>query len=430
MGPGLAGGRVSRRAGPGWSGLHGGFQLVDPGRRVDFQGVEDVALGLGDLGALPEGAGGAGEGPDVDAVELAAQVRPGAAAGVLGDPGEEEGEPAEQDVGADALFFPVVDGAQVDDLLHVPPAALHFEQLLVAQGDVLGAHLGVGCPQQVLAVEVLLGFCLGGVGAQQSAGSDAQVPVQSRLGGDHAAQLGALVPAELVRTADHLGELGDHAGADGGVAFGSFRVEADDEPLVLGDADLLDLEVARGVLVAALPGQGRFGFGGAGAEFLSDDVGPAAFAQVAAVFRGGEAAVGDPDNAGQAPVAHVVLHLADQRGVIGVPGPAPDPDRDPVPGHGHPDHDLGQVIAVVLGLPVGAEPGVLAVFRVILAGEGVAVLVARDRLVGLFGHEVGGGGVEEQQVDLEVQQVGEVVVDLPLQLLLYLQQPVHGPVAG
>jgi hypothetical protein len=43
-------------------------------------------------------------------------------------------------VGADAFFEPVVDGPQVDDLLHVAPAALDFEQLLVAQGDVLSAQ--------------------------------------------------------------------------------------------------------------------------------------------------------------------------------------------------------------------------------------------------------------------------------------------------
>ena len=119
-------------------GLDGGFQLVDAGRGVDVQGAEDVALVFGDLGALAEGSDGAGEGADVDAVEFAAQFRPGGAAGVLGDAGEEQGEPAEDDVGADALFFPVVDGAQVDDLLHVAPAAFDFEELLVAEGDVFG----------------------------------------------------------------------------------------------------------------------------------------------------------------------------------------------------------------------------------------------------------------------------------------------------
>ena len=80
-------------------------------------------------------------------------------------------------------------------------------------------------------------------------------------------------------------ELGDHAGADRGVALGALGVVADDEPLVLGDPHFLDLEVPRDVLVAALPGQGGGRFGGAGAQPLADDVAAAAVAQVAAVLR-------------------------------------------------------------------------------------------------------------------------------------------------
>jgi hypothetical protein len=45
---------------------------------------------------------------------------------------------------ADPVFQVVIDRAQVGDLLHVPPAAFDFEQLRVAQGDVLGGDLGVG----------------------------------------------------------------------------------------------------------------------------------------------------------------------------------------------------------------------------------------------------------------------------------------------
>ena len=40
-------------------------------------------------------------------------------------------------MGADALFFPVVDGAQVDDLLHFAPAAFYFEEPLVGRGRCL-----------------------------------------------------------------------------------------------------------------------------------------------------------------------------------------------------------------------------------------------------------------------------------------------------
>ena len=65
-------------------------ELVDPGRRADAEPGEDVLLGAGDLGALAEGAGGAGEGADGDAVELAAQLRPGVPGGVLGGAGQQE----------------------------------------------------------------------------------------------------------------------------------------------------------------------------------------------------------------------------------------------------------------------------------------------------------------------------------------------------
>jgi hypothetical protein len=148
-------------------------------------------LGFADLGALLERADGAGEGAEGDPVELAAQGGPGLSGGGLGDPGKERGEPAEQDVSVDALLLAVEHRPQVDDLLHVPPAALDLEQLLVAERDVLGGHLRVGCAQQVLAVQVLLGL----------------------------------------------------------------GVEADDEPFVLADPDLFDLQVVADLLVAALAGE-------------------------------------------------------------------------------------------------------------------------------------------------------------------------------
>jgi len=95
---------------------------------------------------------------------------------------------------------------------------------------------------------VLLGLRLPRVDAEQPARGEPQVPVQAGLCGDDAAQLGPLVPAELVRPIDELPELGDQAGAGRGVSFGAFRVAADDEPLILGDADLLDAQVADGDL--------------------------------------------------------------------------------------------------------------------------------------------------------------------------------------
>src|SRR5579875_2594491 len=152
--------RVSGRRRSCWSGRSGG-ELEDPGRRVDLELGEDVALGPGELGALAEGAGGAGESAGRDLLQVAAGLGPGRAAGGLGDPGQEQGEPAQDDVGADPLFLAVVGGPEVDDLLHVPPAALGFQELLVAGRDVLSGQVRVGAAEQVLAVEVLLGLHLG-----------------------------------------------------------------------------------------------------------------------------------------------------------------------------------------------------------------------------------------------------------------------------
>ncbi len=58
------------------------------------------------------------------------------------------------------------------------------------------------------------------------------------------------------------------------------------------------------------------------------------------------------------------------------------------------------------------------------------MFVAVDGFVGLVEFEVGAGGVEEQQVHFQVQQVGDVVIHRARQLWGYLDQPVHRPIAG
>ena len=164
---------------------------------------------------------------------------PGVAGGGLDDPDQEQGEPAEDDVGADAVFEPVVDRPQFQGGLHVPPAAFDLQQLLVAQRDVLGGQVRVRAAQQVLPVQVRLGRDLLLVDAEQPAGGGAQEPVQPGHGGDPPAQLGPLRRAERVGAGDQRGELADHDLAQRGVAFGLLGVVADHEPLVLGDLALL-----------------------------------------------------------------------------------------------------------------------------------------------------------------------------------------------
>jgi hypothetical protein len=77
-----------------------------------------------------------------------------------------------------------------------------------------------------------------------------------------------------------------------------------------------------------------------------------------------------------------------------------------VPGDGHTDHDLRQIVAGVLRLPPGLKPRhghavAVAVAVAVVLGRRVAPSVACHGGVGVLQLEVGAGGVEEQQIDLE-----------------------------
>ena len=81
------------------------------------------------------------------------QVSPTA---VLDDADEQQRQPAQLHVGADAVLAVVEHRAQPERALHVPPAAFDGDQLLVGGGEIVRGEGGVGGAQQPLAVQVLL----------------------------------------------------------------------------------------------------------------------------------------------------------------------------------------------------------------------------------------------------------------------------------
>ncbi|MGO4752195.1 hypothetical protein AB4212_26900 [Streptomyces sp. 2MCAF27] len=187
-----------------------------------------------------------------------------------------------------AFLKAVIDGPQVDDLLHVPPAPLDFEELLVTERDVLGGQARVGVSQQVLAVEVLLGLDLRGVDAELAGRCGAEVAVEAGLAGDLPPELASLELAEAVGVFDQGRELGDELFAYVLVTGGGLGVVTDHEPLGVGDPHFFDPHVLGDLAVAALAGQGSLHLRTAGAEFLADDIGVVALAEVAAVAFAGE----------------------------------------------------------------------------------------------------------------------------------------------
>ncbi len=88
---------------------------------------------------------------------------------------EQQREPADQDVGADALLEPVEDRPQVQLGLQVAEGVLGFEQVVVAQRHVGGGQVRVGGGQQELAVEALFVADAGPVDTQPAGGQLADV---------------------------------------------------------------------------------------------------------------------------------------------------------------------------------------------------------------------------------------------------------------
>ena len=87
------------------------MEVGDSGWWIDAAGGEKARGGVAGWGGLDDGPGGAGEGDGVDAAQLGGDAPPGGAASPLGDPDEEQGEPAQQHVGADAGLETVEPGA-------------------------------------------------------------------------------------------------------------------------------------------------------------------------------------------------------------------------------------------------------------------------------------------------------------------------------
>jgi hypothetical protein len=128
--------------------------------------------------------------------------------------------------------------------------------------------------------------------------------------------------------------------------------------------------------------------------------------QIGAVLLRVKARVGDPDHAVQPPLPQRVLDLADDLLVRGVAGEGETAHGDPLLGDRQPDHHLRQVRPLVLALPEAAK---------------VVLCLGRDL-------EIDRGGVEQDQVDLQVEQVGDLKEHLALDLLVAVQQEVHRPV--
>ena len=190
-----------------------------------------------------------------------ADALPGPARGGLGDADQEQREPAEHDVGADAVLAPVIDRPQVEHLLSCRASRARLRAAACSPGR-CPRWSGAGREQRSrylpsrFASAAIFVF----VDAEQPAGGDAQEPFQAGLGGDDPAQLGPLRAVVSVSVpAIASSSCGDELVADRGVArrpgpgCGRRRTGRG----VARPSDFLDLHVVRRRRRSGPAGTGR-----------------------------------------------------------------------------------------------------------------------------------------------------------------------------
>src|SRR5665213_2400737 len=147
---------TTRSADQGLRGRRRKLEIEEPARLGDVECLEYLGLTGGGGRPLGHPSFGRLHGDEMHAVELVADVAPGVAGAVFDDPYEEQSEPAELDVASDPVLPMMEDGTESERSLHVPPAPLHFEQLLVGEGEIGGGETVVAGAQQPLAVQLRL----------------------------------------------------------------------------------------------------------------------------------------------------------------------------------------------------------------------------------------------------------------------------------
>ena len=206
-----------------------------------------------------------------------------------------------------------------------------------------------------------------------------------------------MVFVAFVKQRQFASEFGQHLCAVLALALRLGRIEAQHiafTPLAVADPDLLDREVVGHLAVAAWPGEHLDLDALNAAHRHRQHVAAKAAAEFGQVVSRVHRGIADEQAAAKPPSVQVLLDAGDGGDVGGVARQHPRAHRHAVAGDRHGDDDLRIGVASLLAVAT------LAQRREQAAAPQLAVPV---RLVDF---EVGGGGVVEDQVDIEAQQVG------------------------
>ena len=269
-----------------------------------FKSNMKMAAWRGRLGPLGDLAGGSDKAPEMELVHLCAQVPPGLAGRVLGDPDEQQGEPAEQDVRADALLGGGRPGAgRASSSCPARPARPRGAACTPWRRPPRRGSgrwcAGGTCRRASRRLPPPPGRSAGGP-PSWSAGSAGWWAC--RAGRRRASRARPATARPSPRSPPRAARAARSRIAASRAASDGLRQTTKRSRIVpVVEDDLLDLEVAGHDVVAALAGEGGLRLGRVAPQLLAADVVAARALEVAAVLGRVEAPVGDPHDPPELP---------------------------------------------------------------------------------------------------------------------------------
>lgn len=329
-------------------------------------------------------------------------VPPGVPRSLLRNTLDQQRKNTQVHVCMDPLFRPVVHRPEIKTRLHGPPGFLHPHQLLVRKGKVLRGQGFIVAPDhpQPIPPRMLLNRLA--VYAEFAALQLAEILPVLPAGHEVTGSPGMtaercqllLKMTKNLFTMRLLPRLLQRVPAD--------HVAPPPHPVT--NPHFLHLEIVRHRSEATGTAQHLLDHLGTTDAGHGGDVVTPTLRQGLKVLLTAHPRIGDKNAPVQLPAPKVFLHPGDRRDICGVTREDPGPHRITVTGHSKSHHDLGTV------------------------GTPVLAVTPNPQVVFLVRLEVHTGGVVEDQVHIQVEQVPELPVQCLLDLLLVPGQHVQGPV--
>src|SRR5215471_313665 len=328
----------------------------------------------------------------------------------------------------DAMHRPVIDRTYPQTAFEAAPRFLDPLQLLVPQGQIGWREAIIVTMHHKLAIHLFGGTPFGGVDAQEAAFGQAQIAPIATAGPQLTYPFAVALTTDGFERRQFGLEFTQDLLAVDPLAFFLLGIVAHDiatTALALAHHHCLDPQVVRYLLKTPWALEDVVGHFVAAAHRHTDDVFTPARAEPLEVLLGNHPGIAHEDATAQFPPLQIVFDLGHGCDIHGIAREHPVSHRQAIAGDRQPNDDLRGITAAIFRHPplawclIGLGTCRYAAFHQ------VVITIA---LIHLVDFKMQGGGVVEDQLHIQVEQIGEAEIQRLLNIFLVSFKHIHGAV--